>query len=246
MKTILASALTQTYVLYGASGVGKTKLLATAPKPAILDSNQGLLTIAGRPEYAHVHGESITTMADLDRAYDNFTGTGKRDWSKKYLTIGFDHFDDIQALVLDELGEKRKSRDDRADPDEIDQRTWGVMGSRLKRYVRKFKSVPIHKVLICGESEDRENGRMRPSLQGQLKTALPYLVDHIMYLREGKKGVRYLHLTSGDEFIAKTRASWLTPEQRKWRVDEDNHTFLTDLFALIAAGPSSRRPTTNG
>jgi len=241
MKAINSAALTQTYVLYGASGVGKTKLLATAPKPAILDSNQSLLTIAGRPEYSHVHGEAVTSMADLDRAYDNFTGTGRRDWSKKYSTIGFDHFDDIQSLVLDELGERRRERDDRADPDEIDQRTWGIMGSRLKRYLRKFKRVPIHKVLICGEMEDRDNGRLRPSLQGQLKVAMPYLVDHIMYLRIGKKGVRYLHLDSTDEFYAKTRAWWLTPEQRKWRVDENNHTFLTDLFALIAAGPKSGR-----
>ena len=224
-----------TTALFGPSGGGKTTLAATAPKPMILDSNQGTLSIEGRPSFAFgrvdVHG-----IKELDRAYDNATGTGKSDWRKKYETIVFDHFDDIQDLFLNQLGEAGAERDDRRDPDETQQREWGIMGSRLRRYLRKFKQVPMHKILICGEKEDRETGRMAPALVGALKGQLPYLVDHTMYLRIGKNGKRYLHLDSGEGWYAKTRAWWL-PE-RKLEVPFDDPTFLTRLFDRIAAGPT--------
>lgn len=235
-----------TTVIYGASGVGKTTLAATAPQPLFLDSNKGLLPIAGVRAFAHVMAVDVNRTADLDATYDNFTGTGKRSWHKRFKTVIFDHFDDIQGLVLDELGERAASKDDRRDPDEISQREYGIMGTRLRRYIRKFKKVRVHKILICGEMEDRETGRMRPSLVGALKNQLPYYVDHTLYYRIGKKGARYLHLDATDEFYAKTRARWLPPEARRWRVAEDDYTFLTRLFALIAAGPKSARSADRG
>ena len=111
------------------------------------------------------------------------------------------------------------------------------MGSRLRRYIRKFKAIPMHKILIFGEQEDHDEGRLKPSLVGALRAQIPYFVDHMMYLRIAKDGTRYLHLDPGKTFYAKTRAWWLTPEQRKIKVEFDNPTTLTDLFALIAAGP---------
>lgn len=228
-----------TVVIYGPSGAGKTSVSASANKPVFLDSNQGLLSIYGRPGLEHVHGVDVTSVTQLDDAYNRCTGTlgKKKDWSKKYGTIVFDHFNDIQAIVMEELGDKRKARDDRKDEDEAEQRDYGIMGNKLRRLIRKFKHVPMVKILICGEKEDRESGRMMPDMIGALKGQLPYFADHTMYLRIGKKGKRYLHLDSTDEFYAKTRAWWFTPEQRKIVVPFDDTKFLTNLFALIAAGP---------
>lgn len=232
-----------TWCLYGPSGGGKTTLCATAPKPIFADSNEGLLSIAERPGLEHVRAVEVRTFSDLDKVYDNCSGTGKVNWAKRYNTLVFDHFDDIQALILDELGERRMERDDRSDPDEIQQREYGIMGNKLRRYLRKFKAIPMHKILICGEKENREDGRLTPSLIGALGHQLPYFCDHIAYLRIGKKGVRYLHLDPGDYFYAKTRANWLAPAQRKIRVPFDDVTTLSTLFALIAAGPKKGTTT---
>lgn len=237
MKPITPESRVQTWIIYGPSGIGKTTLAATAPRPAFLDSNRGLLSIAGRKGLEHVQSEDISKFKDLERAYTNFKGTGKKDWRKLFDTIVFDHFDDIQAIVMEELGHKRKERDERKDLDEAEQKDWGVMATRLKRILRNFKTVPIHKILICGEATDNETGRLRPSLQGQLKTQLPYFADHTMYLRLDKKGRRWLHLDSTDEAYAKTRAHWLPPEYRKMQVPFTDTKFLTKLFATIAAGP---------
>lgn len=235
-----------TWVIFGVGGAGKSTLAATAPKPVIMDSNQGTLSFADRPGYEHVVSEAVESTTDLDRAFNNCRGTGKKDWRKKYQTIVYDHFDDIQSIVLDELQIRVVERDDRRDLDQIDRKEYGIMGNKLRRYVRAMKRIPMHKILICGEMESNETGQLIPSLIGGMKHQLPYLVDHVAYLRVGKKGVRYLHLQPTDTFYAKTRAWWLTPEQCKIRVPDpaEDPAFLTKLFAQIAAGPKGG--TTNG
>lgn len=244
MKPIRAASVTQTWVIYGVSGGGKTSVAATAPKPAFLDTNFGVLSVAEREGLTHVESEEMKSFKDLERALSNFKGSGKEDWRKKFGSIVFDHFDDIQAIILEELGRARatkaKEQGDarRQDMDEIEQKDWGKMATRLKRILRGFKTVPIHKILICGEADDQETGMKVPSLQGQMKSALPYFVDHVMYLRVAKNGTRYLHLDPVPEkFFAKTRAWWLPAELRKIKVDLNDTRTLTKLFETIAAGP---------
>ncbi len=231
----------QTWCIFGPTGAGKTALSATAPRPYICDSNDGLMTIADYPGLEHVRGDRVRDMSDLDVVYDNFTGTGEEDWRKKFDTISLDHFDDIQGIILDVLADKAMIKDSTREPDQLEQREYGIMGNKLRRYLRKMKKLKKHKILICGEMINNETGRLQPRLLGAMKNELGYFCDHIAYLRVNAKGVRYLHLNPGEEWMAKTRARWMTPEQRKIRVDEDNLTTLTDLFDLIAAGPSGVR-----
>jgi AAA domain len=227
----------QTWCIYSQSGAGKTALSATAPRPYIVDSNDGLLTIAERPGLEHVRGDYLRSIDELDEVYDNFTGTGTKDWRKKYDTVSFDHFDDMQGMILDALADRAAAKDQTREVDATEQREYGIMGTKMRRYLRKIKKLPKHKILICGEAVNNETGQLRPRLVGGLKEDFPYYCDHVAYLRIGKKGVRYLHLNPTEEFYAKTRARWLTPEQRKIRIDEGDITALTTLFALIAAGP---------
>ena len=237
MRPIVPQGRPQTLVLFGVSGGGKSTLAATAPRPAYLDTNDGLMSIAGRPGFEHVRGERISTFNALEDAYSNFTNTGRKKWKGKFDTVVVDHFDDLQAIIMETLGERRAERDDRKDADEAEQRDWGIMANKLKRILRAYKTLPMHKILICGEKESKEDGRMIPSLQGQMSGALPYFADHIAYLRIGKNGQRWIHLDPGNEFNAKTRAWWLTPEQRKFKVDFNQLDTITQLFARIAAGP---------
>lgn len=237
-RRITAASRYQTWCLFGPTGAGKTALSATAPKPYICDSNDGLMTIADRKGLEHLRGDKVTQMSDLDEVYDNFTGTGTEDWRKKFLTLSLDHFDDIQGIILDQLADKAMEKDSTREPDQLEQREYGIMGNKLRRYLRKLKKLPIHKILICGEMTNNDTGRLQPRLLGAMKNELGYFCDHVAYLRVNEKGVRYLHLNPGEEWMAKTRARWLTPEQRKIRVEENDITTLTKLFDLIAAGPN--------
>lgn len=221
-----------TFGLYAESGVGKTTLAATAPLPRFLDSNQGLLAIQGRPGFEQVRSSPIHTIEQFERAYDNFTGTGKRDWTK-HKTVVFDHFDDIQSIVLDELNEETVNRDSRRMRDLADQKEWGIMGNRLKRFIRQYKRLPMHKILIFGVSQDRVTGQIVPNLQGQLRSSIGYFCDFLIYMRIGKGGKRYLHFKPRNEFLAKARPWWWTED--RVLVDPTDTKFLTHLFDRIAA-----------
>jgi hypothetical protein len=239
MKPLRISALTlyPTIVIYGPSGVGKTKVAASAPMPHFMDSNKGVLTLDGIKELRHVRGNDVNSMEDLDMLFKHFAGTRKPNFSQLFKTTVLDHFDDIQAIIIEQLGEKGAAKDDRRDPDVLEMRDWGVMGNKLKRYLRKYKRLPVVKILICGEKEGKD-GRMTPSLMGQLGSSLPYFADHVFYMKMGSKGRRFLCMDPTDAFYAKTRAHWLPPELRKQLVRWDDHTFLTSLLGVIAAGPS--------
>lgn len=245
-KRIIGHRKWQTLCLYGGSGVGKTTLIAGAPKPMFLDSNKGTLSIANIKGLEYVRSVDINGMADLDAAYDNFAGTGDEDWGGKFLTANWDHFDDMQNIILEELVEKGIERDKRRE-DTVELREYGIMFNKLSRLLRKFKRLPCHKILVCGEKE-RDDGTIVPSLVGQMLRALPYYVDHTIYMRRSdkkdkktKEYIRYLHLNPTEIFYAKTRARWLTPEQRKIRVDFDNVHQMADIFALLAGPKKSKR-----
>ena len=222
--------------IFGMSGAGKTSLAATSDRPLFADSNEGTMAIDHVPELAHVKRVRVRSMVDLDRIYDNMTGTGQKNWRKKFGAVVLDHFDDIQSIILDKLAER--ASDTREEPDQIEQREYGIMANKLRRYLRKMKAIPTVKILIMGERLNEHEGWMYPSLIGQMRDQLPYFLDHCIYLRVNDKGVRYLHLNpKPGEFYAKTRARWLPPEERKIRFEIDNYTLLADFIEKIRRGP---------
>lgn len=227
----------KTIVLYGQSGIGKTSVAATAPDPFFLDSNMGLTSIEGRPGLEHVRSTTITSTSKLETVYDRFTGTGRPSLEGKHKTAIFDHFDDIQAIYLEELGIKAHERDSRNLIDEVSQRAFGIMGNGLRRYVRRWKALPLHKILIVSEGMDRDTGKLQPNLIGQLRNQLPYLADLILYMRIDKKGRRVIELDGTSRYLAKCRAWWL-PERRLVVPDlADDPKFLTSFLDAVVAGP---------
>lgn len=236
----------RTTVIYGPSGAGKSTLAATAPNPYIVDSNKGLSVLLERPAFAHVRGNDFENMRTLDLVLKHFRGQIKPDFSRLFRACIFDHFDDIQTHILEQLGLKGAKRDSRRDPDLLEQRDWGKMANQLRRYIRVFKTVPVHKVLICSEREDNE-GLLRPGLQGQLKDQLPYFADDVLYLDRKHR----LWFDSTDTFYAKTRAWWLKPGgmihktkkgQRFMRVEWENTKSLGLLYERIVATQKRHTP----
>ena len=231
------------WLLFGASGAGKTTLAATAPRPIIVDSNQGTSSIEYAEGLEHVkRTPQITQMSQLDEVFDQLTGTGgDEDWRKRYDTPVFDSWDDMQKLIHDRMVDKQLESGAEPDAEELDQiqlRQYGQMYNQMSRYMRKMKKIPKHKIFICAEKRYEDKDMMWPDLIGQMKDKLPYLVDHTLYLRMSDKGVRYIHLNpKPGEWYAKTRLRWLPSEYRKIRFDLDDNTLLTDFFKLVAAGP---------
>lgn len=231
------------YLIFGRSGVGKTSLAATAPRPIIVDSNEGTASLEYATGLEHLkRTPRITRIQQLDEVYDQLTGTGgDKDWRKKYDTPVFDSWDDMQKLIHDGMVEKALEGGSDPDDDDLDQiqlRQYGKMYNQMSRYMRKMKKIPKHKIFICAEKFSEDEDMMWPDLIGQMRGKLPYLVDHTLYLRMSDKGARYVHLNpKAGEWYAKTRLRWLPQEHRKFRFQLDDTSLLTDFFALVAAGP---------
>lgn len=245
-RSLVEATRWRTTVIYGPSGAGKTSLSATAPKPLVVDSNKGLAVLLHRPEFEHVQAVDFVSMKTLDRLLKHFRGQRKPHYARIFNSCIFDHFDDIQAHSLEQLGLKGAERDSRRDPDILELRDWGKMGNQLRRYIRSFKSVPVHKILICGEREDQE-GLWRPALLGSLKEQLPYFADDILYLDRK----HWLWFDSTDRFYAKTRAWWLKPGgaikktkkgQRFMEIPFTSSDTLTKLYERIVATHKSHSP----
>lgn len=224
-----------TIVLFGPSGVGKTTLSATAPKPIFLDSNQGLLSIEGRPGFEHVESRPVFGSEDLEKHYNRFRGLDKPSYKGKFETIVVDHLDDVQQLTLAEFTIKAAERDSRRGDDPA-QREWGLMANRLRRQIRQYKRLPAHKIFIVSTGIDKITGQAIPNIAGQLREQLPYFADFIFYMGYGKKGRRYLRIRPDEQYLAKCRAWWI--KENKLPVPDDTTTMMSDLLARIAAGPS--------
>lgn len=227
-------------MIFGEFGVGKSTVAATAPKPAVLDSDFGSAAYETRPGFEHVFVRNITRWSQLDRALANFQGVTSKRWDKKYRTIVHDRFEDVQYMALDEMNEKIVGKNKARDLDSYDKKEWGRMGTRARRYVREMKALPVHKIYLCGQMTSQDTGAFIPALAGGFKGQMPGLMDDVMYMRIGRKGRHYLHLNPTEEFYAKTRAWWLPDSERIIRVPDpaDDPRFMTTLIERLVAGPS--------
>jgi len=157
-------------LVYGRSGVGKTKLIETAPKPIIISTEQGLLSIAG----TGIPVLEVEIVDDLYEAY-NFINTAKN--LKKYKTVCLDSISDIAEAVLSDL--KKTKKDPRA--------AYGELNTTIADVIRKFRDLPTSTYFIA-KSETYENSAgmqaMRPSMPGKsLTNGLSFFFDEVLALR---------------------------------------------------------------
>jgi len=173
----------------------------------------------------------IRSNADYEVSWDNLAGVGAKDWTRFRSNV-HDDLGSIQQMIQDELMQLVVERDPRRQMDDPGRKEYGILGNRLRRWVRKYKDLPQHKIFICGQFYDEELEQFRPSLIGAMRNQIAHYCDTIGYLRVSKKDgeTRYLHLRSKGRIYAETRFWWLPP-----RIKNPN---LTTLFNMITAGPA--------
>ena len=85
-------------VVYGFSGVGKTVLCSTAPKPIILSAEDGLLSLHGKD----IPFIEVKSIQDIGNAFDFLKNNGD------YETICLDSLSEIAETVLNEFKKENK------------------------------------------------------------------------------------------------------------------------------------------
>ncbi len=207
-------------VVYGASGVGKTVLCSTAPKPIIISAEQGLLSLVDQ----NIPYIEVRTLKDIGDAYNILKENDDFD------TICLDSISEITEVVHDFC--KREIEAESSGKIDL-RRSYMSLASKMMPMIRKFRDIKGKHVVFTAKQkryEDEYTGRinMEPMLPGQVVSGnLPYLVDEVIYMDIGKT-------KEGEKRFLQCKAKVGLPlKDRSGKLNEKEEPDLTKLFNKI-------------
>lgn len=218
--------------IFGPSGVGKTMLAATAPKPLILSAENGLLSLR-KANIERVYGVDtpgisynigFITCRTMDKLREIYTWLTESPEALAYDTVILDSVTDIAEVVLAEA--RKTSKDGRA--------AYGKLAEDMMVVLRSFRDLENFNVVFLAKLDkvkDEVTGGIAfgPMMPGQqLPKQLPYLFDEILAMELSPttdgKAERYLRCRKDWQYDVKDRAGVL---------DLYEFPSLTHLFAKL-------------
>lgn len=192
-------------LVYGQSGVGKTRLCGTTGgSTVILSAESGLLSLRDHD----IPVITIASLSDLYEAYDYLTQSEE---GKAFDWICLDSLSEIGEVALS--AGKKSAKDARA--------AYGDLQEKMGDLVRAFRDLAGRNVYFSAKLDrvkDEATGGLLfgPSMPGQkLGQSLPYFFDEVFVLRaerdsEGKV-VRMFQTFNDIQYVAKDRSGALSP-----------------------------------
>lgn len=209
VTTTKQSADSVNLIVYGDSGVGKTTLCSTAPRPIVISAERGLLSLAD----FDIPAIEVKSIAELDEAYDWCIAN-----QDKYDTICLDSITELCEICLAE--QQAKYADGR--------KVYGELQSEMPLKIKKIRDIPKkHKLFIAqmDRFEDAYSGisTFKPAMPGKfLVRKAPFWFDGVLALRIGEmrkedgstEEYRYLQTQPDLQYHAKDRSGKLNKVER--------------------------------
>lgn len=205
-------------LIYGDSGVGKTRLSGSAVEVAdmapmlIVDVEGGTFTLESCYPQAQV--VRVKSWADMQAIYDDlYDGEQGR-----YKTVCIDSITELQKFSMTRIMHAVVAKDSTRDVEVPSQREWGKNSEQIRLTVRAFRDLPMHTIFTALSKEDRDARtgitRIKPALPGKLASEVAAYLDLVLYMytkRVDEKVERLLLTTMTDKEIAKDRSNRLPP-----------------------------------
>lgn len=202
-------------MLFGPPGSGKTPLINTAPRPLLLATEPGLLSMRN----SNIPTWDAYTTARIDEFFAWFTKSAE---AKNFDTLAIDSGSQLAEISLSDALEKRKDG----------RKAYGDMSQYCMGHFDDLFFMPNkHIVLICKMSREEVGKQVvaqgnafavemtyqsQPYFPGQdLKVKVPHRYDEILYLNEavvpgqGPKPVRAIRTKGTPEIMARDRSGKL-------------------------------------
>jgi hypothetical protein len=192
-------------LVHAGTGVGKTRMCATAPDPFIISAEHGLLSL----KKFRIPATEIRSMADLGNVYLWLMESSE---SRFIQTVCIDSWSDIAEVFLEELRKIVK------DP----RQAYFETQLRILEMTRYFRDIPDKNVYITAKSgyeKDELSGAMKwgPMMPGnKLAQLLPFLFDEVWALRTSSAkdpvtGIPYRYVQTQEDlqYLAKDRSGSL-------------------------------------
>ena len=207
-------------IIFGGPGVGKTRSIATAPKPIIISAEEGLLSLME----VDVPFIEVKSLDDLNEAY-NFL---KKDAGQTYKTIGLDSLSEIaEVLIAQELPKHKDGR-----------QAYAALAQAMIPMLKKFRDLKdVNTVFSCKKIDvkDEESGVVTTELflpGNVLSNQIPYLVDELFYMDVDRTGIPFLQTKPNRKAFSKDRSGALDPKG-EFASSKDGVPNLTHLFKKI-------------
>lgn len=192
------------FVIYGASGVGKTVLASTAPTPFIISAEKGLLSIADK-DIPYVE---VRTLEEINEVY-RYSKTCDNE------TIVIDSLSEIATSVLNNilLGRSISGKKIHGEA------AYGQLLEAIGPFIRNFRDIPNKHVVFIAKMKRYEDATSEvvsyePYIPGKaLPFDLPYLVDETLCMQMDRRGKRYLQTKSDRSHVCKDRSGKLDEKE---------------------------------
>jgi hypothetical protein len=201
---------------YGPAGVGKTVLLATAPKPILIAVEAGMLSLrrknlerlfgVGNPGITYdMPAIVVNDLESLNQAYDF---CARHPQAAAFETIGLDSITEIAEVVLNAA--KRTVKDPR--------QAYGELIEKMETLIRGFVALPknVWMVSKMEPHKDELTGitRYGPMMPGaKLGPKIPYMFDEVFRMGINKdqqgKDYRFIQTQPDLQYEAKDRSGAL-------------------------------------
>lgn len=187
---------------YGESGIGKTYMIRSAPKPLVISAEKGLLSLRD----VDIPVIEVNSMDDVRQAYAYAV---KAD---DIMTICLDSLSELSETLLSEF--KSETKDPR--------QAYGRMADEMGIITRRFRDIPNKHVYMIAKQQrlvDEDSGKVTfcPMIPGRsFSNNLPYFFDIVGCLRLGKREkeeYRYIQTQPTIQYEAKDRSGNLAIQE---------------------------------
>lgn len=187
-------------LVHGPSKTGKTTLSSTLPGfKLLIDMENGTKYLPGLPN-PNKGGKPLTKTTwknfkqpppKNDNDYDLCIAQ-VRQWQDmvdiyKWLPNNNHDFNSISIDSITQL--QMICKDNLVGDEQMKIQSWGFLLSEMDKLIKKFRdlplrSEPIEAVLFIAESQEvASTGKQVPTMQGQIRSKLPYMVDFTGYIQ---------------------------------------------------------------
>lgn len=212
VSTVEKSTTNVNMIIFGDSGVGKTRLCGSASEVPemspvlILDVEGGVSSL--KHLYPNMAVIRITSFRDMQKAYDALF-----DGKHPFKTVVVDSLTETQKFGMYDIMERARIKDSERDPDLPGIGEWGKNTEQIRRFVRAFRDLPnVNTIFTALRMDDRNKLGVTttlPSLSGKLAREVSALVDEVLYMYVKNVGGEYMRLLLSqktEDIVAKDRS----------------------------------------
>ncbi len=186
------------FMVYGYSGIGKTKLISTiGEKTLVLNTDKGMLTLAG----SDIDYVSANTWNEVDE-FLKFLRT--KECKETYAWVVFDSVSAMADLLGAELSKVKKL---------TGFEYWNEYDAFVKGFLLFLRDQTTYNTVSIYEAIDKEDDNDIPykafGVQGGTGKRIPNFYDEVFSLKLNKEGDRVVQTASTPGWIAKDRSQTL-------------------------------------